>query len=92
MLPIIRIASFGDQQWRRKAYPMITLYTFWPNLLIQWNPFCEATPFSLEKWPFESGGLSSRVEINTFMFIFILTSRVPRGEGEPLKSYHKYTR
>ena len=37
-------------------------------MLIQWNPSCEVTPFAPEKWPFKSSGLSSGVEINTFMF------------------------
>ena len=39
----------------------------------QWNPSCEATPFALEKWPFKRGGLSSGVEINTFMIRFKLS-------------------
>ena len=43
-------------------------------IYIQWNPSCEATPFALEKWPFKRDGLSSGVEINTFMFRFTLSS------------------
>ena len=35
---------------------------------IQWKPSCEATLFASEKWPFKRDGLSSWVEINTFMF------------------------
>ena len=49
--------------------------------LIQWNPSCEATPFASEKWPFKRGGLSSGVEINTFMFRFTLSSGLSRGGG-----------
>ena len=48
---------------------------------IQWNPSCQATPFSPEKWPFKRGGLSSEVEINTFMFRFTLSSGLSRGGG-----------
>ena len=43
---------------------------------VQWNPSCEATPFALEKLPFKRGGLSSGVEINTFVFRFTLSSRL----------------
>ena len=46
---------------------------------IQWNPSCEATPFASEKWPFKRGGLSSGVDINTFMFKFTLPSGLYRG-------------
>ena len=52
----------------------------WVNL-VQWNPSCEATPFAPEKWPFKRGGLSSGVEINTFMFRFTLSSGLSRGVG-----------
>ena len=56
---------------------------------IQWNPSCEATPFASEKWPFKRGGHSSGVKINTFMFIFTLSSGLSRGcglsPGWPLK-------
>ena len=48
---------------------------------VQWNPSCEATPFASEKWPFKKGGLSSGVEINTFMFRFTLSSGLFRGGG-----------
>ena len=48
---------------------------------IQWNPSCEATPFALENWPFKRGGLSTGVEINTFMFRFTLSSGLSRGGG-----------
>ena len=48
---------------------------------IQWNPSCEATPFASEKWPFKRGGLSSGVEINTFMFRFTLSNGISRGGG-----------
>ena len=27
------------------------------NILIQWNPSCEATPFETDKWPFKRGSL-----------------------------------
>ena len=47
----------------------------------QWNPSCEATPFASEKWPFKRGGLSSGVEINTFLFRFTLSSGLSRGGG-----------
>ena len=47
---------------------------------IQWNPSCEATPFASEKWPFK-GVASCRVEINTFMFRFTLSSGPSRGGG-----------
>ena len=50
-------------------------------LEVQWNPFCEATPFAPEKWPFKRGGLPSGVEINTFMFRFTLLSGLFRGGG-----------
>ena len=46
---------------------------------IQWNPSCEATPFASEMWPFKRGGLSSGVEINTFMLRFTLSSGLSRG-------------
>ena len=48
---------------------------------IQWNPSCEANPFSPEMWPFKRGGLSSGVEINTFMFRLTLSSGLSRGVG-----------
>ena len=51
------------------------------TIVIQWNPSCEATIFASEKWPFKRGGLSSRVEINTFMFRFTLSSGLSRGGG-----------
>ena len=41
---------------------------------LQWNPFCESTPFSPEKWPFKRGGFSSGVEINTFMLRLTVSS------------------
>ena len=50
-------------------------------LSIQWNPFCEATLFASEKWPFKRGGLLTGVEINTFMFRFTLSSGLSRGAG-----------
>ena len=57
--------------------------------IVQWNPSCKATPFTSEKWPFKRGGLSSGVEINTFMFRFTLSSGLSRGgslsSGWPLK-------
>ena len=46
---------------------------------VQWNPSCEATPFSSEKWPVKRDGLLSRVEINTFMFRFTLQVAYPEG-------------
>ena len=46
-----------------------------------WYPFCEATPFASEKWPFKRGGLSSGVKINTFMLTFTLSSGHSRGAG-----------
>ena len=58
--------------------------SYWRELAInhiQWNPFCEATPFASEKWPFKRGGLSSGVEINTFMFTFTVSSGLSRGVG-----------
>ena len=48
---------------------------------LQWNPFCEVTPFTSEKWPFKRGGLSSGVEINIFMFRFTLSTGLSRGGG-----------
>ena len=61
---------------------------------IQWNSSCEATPFASEKWPFKRGGLSSGVEINTFMFRFTLSSGLSRGgglsSGWPLKRVPLY--
>ena len=50
-------------------------------LEVQWNPSCEATPVSSEKWPFKRGGLSSGLEINTFMLRFSLSSGLSRGAG-----------
>ena len=56
---------------------------------IEWNPSCEATPFVAEMWPFKWGGLSSGVEINTFVFRFTLSSGLSRevglSSGWPLK-------
>ena len=52
-----------------------------PDFYLQWNPSCEATPFASEKWPFKRGGLSSGVEIYTFMFRFTLSSGLSRGGG-----------
>ena len=48
---------------------------------IQWNPSCEATPFESERWPFKRRGLSSGVEINTFILRFTLSSGLSRGGG-----------
>ena len=48
---------------------------------IQWNPSCEATPFAGEMWPSKRGGLSSGVEINTFMFRFTVSIGLSRGVG-----------
>ena len=48
---------------------------------IQWNPSCEATPFSPEKWPFKRGGLSLGVEIYTFIFRVTVLSGLSRGVG-----------
>ena len=57
--------------------------------IVQWNPSCEATPFASEKWPLKRVGLSSGVEIKTFMFRFALKSGLSRGcglsSGWPLK-------
>ena len=60
--------------------------TWWRSLSIcllgiQRKPSCEATPFASEQWPFKRGGLSSGVEINTFMLRFILSSGLSRGVG-----------
>ena len=49
------------------------------HVRVLWNPSCEATPFAPEKWPFKMGGLSSGVEINTFMFRFTLSRGLSRG-------------
>ena len=46
---------------------------------IQWNPSCEATTFAPEMWPFKRVGLSSSVEINTFVFGF--TEASPEGSA-----------
>ena len=48
---------------------------------VQWNSSSEAIPFASENWPFKSGGLSSGVEINIFMFGFTLSSGLSRGGG-----------
>ena len=68
---------------------MIQLYVMLNNFLHTVDPFCEATPFASEKWPFKRGGLSSGVEINKFMFRFTLSSGLSRGgdllSGWPLK-------
>ena len=48
---------------------------------------CSGTPFvrppllHKKKLPFKRGGLSSEVEINTFMFRFTLSSGLSRGGG-----------
>ena len=47
------------------------------------NPSCVATPFASEKWPFKRVDLLPGVEINTFMFKFILSSGLSRGCGIP---------
>ena len=39
------------------------------------------TPFAPGKWPFKRGGLSSGVDINTFMFRFTLSRGLSRGGG-----------
>ena len=51
------------------------------EIKLQWYPFCEATPFASQNWPFKRGGLLSGVEINTFMFRFTLSSGLSRGGG-----------
>ena len=51
---------------------------------IQWNPSCEATPFAPEKWHFKKGGLSSGVEINTFIYVEIYIIKGPFQRGWPL--------
>ena len=57
---------------------------------IQWNISCKATLFAPEMWPFKRVGLSSGIEISTFMFKFTLTSVLSRGvglsSGWPLKT------
>ena len=53
------------------------------------EPTFEDTTFASKEWPFKKGGLSSGVEINTFMFWFTLSSGLSRGgcplSGCPLK-------
>ena len=51
------------------------------ELKVQRNLSCEATPFASAKWPFKRGGLSSGVEIKTFMFRFSSSSGLSRGGG-----------
>ena len=43
------------------------------------------SPFAPEKWPFKKGGLSSGIEISTFMFRFTVSSGLSRG-GALIKS------
>ena len=42
-------------------------------------PSCEAPSFRPEKWPFKRGGLLVGLEINKFMFRFILSSGLSKG-------------
>ena len=53
------------------------------TLLITYGgtPFCEATPFASEMWPFKRGGLSSEIEIKTFMFRFKNGSSCGRADS-----------
>ena len=68
---------------------MNTAYDWSLSIICTVEPACEATPFASEKWPFKRGGLSSGVEINTFMFRFSSSSGLSRGgglsKGWPLK-------
>ena len=65
-------------------------------MMVQWNPSCEATPFASEEWPFKRVGLSSGVEINTFMFRFTLSSGLSKGvashQGGLSKGVSLYTK
>ena len=45
------------------------------------EPSCDATPFAAEIWPFKRGGLSTGVEINTFVFKFTLSCGLTRRVG-----------
>ena len=73
----------------RKNVPQQNLgcFIYTINTHDKWNPSCKYHPFDLEKWPFKWGGLSSGVEINTFMFLYC---QVPQ-EGWPLKGVPLYT-
>ena len=42
-------------------------------MFVQCNPSREVSLFAPEMWPFKMGGLSSGVEINTFMFRLTLS-------------------
>ena len=48
-------------------------------MTLQWNHSGKATYFTPEKWPSKRGGLSSGVEINTFMLRSTLSSGLFRG-------------
>ena len=75
----------GTSKGRPKSNLYLSDYAQWDSnilyILLHWNLSCEATPFAPEKWPVKRGGLSSGVEINTFMFRFTLSSGLSRGGG-----------
>ena len=48
---------------------------------IQWNPSYEAIPLAPKLWPFKRGGISSGVEIHTYVSRFTLSSGLPRWVG-----------
>ena len=45
------------------------------------EPLFVRPPFVSDLWPFKRGGLSSEVEINTFLFRFTLSRGLFRGAG-----------
>ena len=63
------------ERWCLDGIAPIIKYDF----TTQWNPSCKATPFAAEMWHFKRGGLSSGVEINTFMFRFTVSSDLSKG-------------
>ena len=75
------------EDWLKIAAFIVSMIIYFANTRcrngkwLRWNPSCEATPFAPEKWPFQRDGLSSGVEINTFMFRFTLSSGLSRGGG-----------
>ena len=67
----------------------VVTWTRSTRIHVQWDPSCEATHFAPEMWHDKRSGLSSGVEIITFMFRFTLSSGLSRGgglsKGWPLK-------
>ena len=44
------------------------------HIYMQWKPSCKANPYAPGMWPSKRGELLSGVQINTYMFRYILAS------------------